>query len=275
MAITMFPLIDCHNHSNNSFDATDTVEDSCLRAEELGLFAFALTDHSDLDGSNLSECIHTINRSVEQTEHFRSTHHTSCKILTGLELGEAVDFPKDAQTMTTLRPYDVIIGSYHNSPSGEDYYYLNVKKKTDAEIRASLQWYFEKLIQTVQTTDLDVLAHITYPLRYIVGEQKRQVDLAHYQKEITLLFRSIIEKDISLEVNSSGLRQKIGEPLPSKALLKTYRQMGGTMISLGSDSHNTADVAKGIPECTELLSELGFSHVTYFCKRQPIQISIR
>lgn len=271
----MIPFIDCHNHSCHSFDAVDTVEAMCLRAEELRMTAFALTDHSDLDGKNLSECMNVISQSVDEMKQFRSTHPLQCELLTGLELGEAIDFPEDAKAMASLRPYDVIIGSYHNSPSGEDYYFLNVKEMTDKEISISLRWYFEKLIQTVQSTELDVLAHITYPLRYIVGDQGRCVDLKDYQDQLQFLLTTMIQKGISLEINSSGLRQKIGEPLPNIAILKKYRELGGTMVSLGSDSHNTGDLGKGIKECTQWLTDLGFTHITYFRKRQPVLVPIR
>ncbi|MBC8558616.1 histidinol-phosphatase HisJ family protein [Fumia xinanensis] len=270
----MYSLIDCHNHSIYSFDAVDTVEAMCLRAEELGLTAFALTDHSDLNGKNLTECIETVGQSVDKVEQFRSTHSLQCELLTGLELGEAVDYPKDAKVMVKLRSYDVIIGSYHNSPNGEDYYYIDVQKMSDMEIRTSLQGYFQKLIETVQNTELDVLAHITYPLRYVVGDQGRRIFLSDYEEQLHLLLTSIINRGIALEVNTSGLRQKIGEPLPNKTILQKYRELGGTMVSLGSDSHNTRDLAKGIKECTQLLSELGFTNITYFRQRQPVFVPI-
>ena len=271
----MLPLVDCHNHSVHSFDAIDTVEDMCLRAEELGLAAFALTDHSDLDGKNLTDCIEVVSRSVDEMEHFRKSHAFHCELLTGLELGEALDFPEDAKAMIQLRPYDVVIGSYHNSPSGEDYYFMDVGQMTDEEIHLSLKGYFDKLIRTVRTTDLDVLAHITYPLRYIVGDHGRQVSLDDYEEQLHLLLTSVIERGISLEINASGLRQKIGEPLPNHKILKKYRQLGGTMVSLGSDSHNTKDLSRGIKECTQMVADLGFTHITYFRKRRPIQIPIR
>ena len=271
----MLPLVDCHNHSVHSFDAVDTVEDMCLRAEELELAVFALTDHSDLDGKNLTDCIEAVSRSVDEMEHFRKNHAFHCELLTGLELGEAVDFPKDAESMLKLCPYDVVIGSYHNSPSGEDYYFMDVAQMTDEEIRLSLKGYFDKLIQTVQTSDLDVLAHITYPLRYIVGDQGRYVNLGDYEEQLHLLLTSLIERGVSLEINSSGLRQKIGEPLPNRKILEKYRQLGGTMISLGSDSHNTKDLGRGIEECAQMAADLGFTHITYFRKRQPVQIPIR
>lgn len=271
----MFPLIDCHNHSVHSFDAVDTVEAMCLRAEELGLTAFALTDHSDLDGKNLADCIDVVSQSVDEMERFRSAHRLNCTFLAGLELGEAVDFPEDAEAMLKLRPYDVVIGSYHNSPNGEDYYFMEFQSMTDEEIHASLQGYFDKLIQTVQKTELDVLAHITYPLRYIVGDQGRRVCLDDYEDQLHLLLTNVIEKGAALEVNTSGLRQKIGEPLPNSLILRKYRELGGTMVSLGSDSHNTKDLGKGILECTQMLADLGFEHITYFRQRRPVQVPIR
>ncbi len=270
----MFPLIDCHNHSVHSFDAVDTVEAMCLRAEELGLMAFAITDHSDLDGKNLSDCINVVSRSVDEMEQFRSTHTTKCDLLTGLELGEALDFPEDAKAMIQLRPYDVIVGSYHNSPDGEDYYFMDFGQMTDEDISISLQGYFDNLIKTVQKTELDVLAHITYPLRYIVGDQGRTVHVEDYDAQLQEVLRSVIERGVSLEVNTSGLRQKIGEPLPNQRILQKYRELGGTRVSLGSDSHNTKDLANGIKTCTQMLADLGFTHITYYKKRQPILVPI-
>ena len=117
-----------------------------------------------------------------------------------------------------------------DSPNGKDYYFMEFQSMTDEEIYASLRGYFDKLIQTVQKTDLDVLAHITYPLRYIVGDQGRRVCLDDYENQLHLLLTSVIEKGVSLEVNSSGLRQKIGEPLPNRLILQKYRELGGTMV---------------------------------------------
>jgi len=267
-------MVDCHNHSNFSFDAVDTVEAMCLRAEKLGLKYFAITDHSDLDGNNLDFCIEKIGGSVKTMEKFREEHKTHCEFLTGIELGEAIDFPDDAKKMLSLCNYDVVIGSYHNAPTGEDFYFMDCSVLTDDEIKNYLNGYFDKVLKTVTDSDLDVIAHITYPFRYVVGDYKRKASLSDYMEKITSILKAIIEKGISLEVNTSGLRQKIGETLPNREILTLYKNLGGSKVSLGSDSHNTKDLSRGINETIGLLKEIGFTHVTCFKRRKPIQIEI-
>lgn len=270
----MTPIIDCHNHSNFSSDAVDSVNDMCLRAVELNMKAFAITDHCDFDGSNLPHCIEKISSSVKATEDFRNSHPSNTEILTGVELGEASDFPDDAKTILELCDYDVVIGSYHNSASGEDFYYVDAKSLSDKEISDLLTAYFNKIYETAKVSGINVLAHITYPLRYIVGNHKRKVDINDYNEIITLILKTIIERGVSLEVNTSGLRQQIAETLPNADILKMYRNLGGELISLGSDSHNTKDLGKGIKETVSLLKSLGFTHITYYKKRKPVQVSI-
>ena len=267
-------MVDCHNHSNFSFDAVDTVEAMCLRAEELKLKAFAITDHSDLDGTNLDYCIGIIGGSVKAVEKFRNENKTNCEILTGIELGQAIDYPEDAEKMLSLCDYDVVIGSYHNSPTGEDCYFMDFSTLTDEEIKDCLNGYFDSVLKTVTDSDLDVIAHITYPFRYIVGDYKRDASIDDYMEKITSVLKAIIEKGISLEINTSGLRQKIGETLPNTKILKLYKSLGGDKISLGSDSHNTKDLSRGIKETIKVLKEIGFTHITYFKKRKPVQIEI-
>ena len=267
-------MVDCHNHSNFSFDAVDTVEAMCRRAEELNLKAFAITDHSDLDGKNLDECIKVVSNSVKAMEKFRNENKTTCEFLTGIELGEAIDYPEDAKKMLTLCNYDVVIGSYHNSPTGEDFYFMDCSTLTDEEIANYLNGYFDSVLKTVLYADIDVIAHITYPFRYVVGDYKRNASVSDYLDKITAILKAVIDMGISLEVNTSGLRQKIKETLPNREILTLYRSLGGDKVSLGSDSHNTNDLSRGIDETIKVIKEIGFTHITYFRKRKPVQIEI-
>ena len=89
----------------------------------------------------------------------------------------------------------------------------------------------------------DVLAHITYPLRYIIGDYGREINLDRFQPLIDKLFYTIIRKGIVLEVNTSGLRQKINATLPDEELLRRYYGLGGRLVTIGSDAHRLRDMA--------------------------------
>ena len=119
-----------------------------------------------------------------------------------------------------------------------------------------------------------MITHITYPLRYMAGDYGRKVDLAPYKDLIDELFRTIIQKNLALEVNSSGLRQKLGRPMPDEPLLRRYYELGGRKLTLGSDAHRAADLAAGIPECREMLRGLGFTETVLFRGRKAYPIPL-
>ena len=98
--------------------------------------------------------------------------------------------------------------------------------------------------------------------------------MSRYEKQIERLFSLIIEKNIALEINTSGLRQSIGETLPGEDLLRKYYDMGGRLITMGSDAHKPEDIGKGIAEGIALAKKIGFTAVSVYKKRKPILIEI-
>ena len=55
----------------------------------------------------------------------------------------------------------------------------------------------------------------------------------------------MVERDVALEVNSSGFRHGIGMTLPEAPLVSMYLQEGGKCVTVGSDAHFAADVGNG------------------------------
>jgi len=47
-------------------------------------------------------------------------------------------------------------------------------------------------------------------------------------------------------------------------------ELGGEIVTVGSDSHNAHDVGRFIPETLQRLRTLGFSYVCTFSERKPI-----
>ena len=57
-------------------------------------------------------------------------------------------------------------------------------------------------------------------------------------------------------------------------LLRRYRELGGKLVTLGSDAHRTEDLGKGIDEGMELLKEAGFGEFALYVKRQPVLLPL-
>lgn len=118
------------------------------------------------------------------------------------------------------------------------------------------------------------MAHLTYPLRYMVGENHRNIDLNRHSDLIDEILRQAARSGKALEINTSGLRQPLGETLPTLPYVRRFREFGGEYVTVGSDAHYAEDLGKGVNEGMKVAQEAGFSHVTLFQGRTPLPIPI-
>ena len=81
--------------------------------------------------------------------------------------------------------------------------------------------------------------------------------------------KTLIEKGKGIEINTSGLRQKYGDVFPSLKYVKLFRELGGEILSIGSDAHTVADLGSGITEGAKIALEAGFKYLCYFKERKP------
>ena len=267
--VVMKNLMDLHVHTRHSFDSEEAIEPLCKRADELGLAAFAVTDHCDVNAQPLAEARALISASAADVRRMQG--HCQAEIFTGVELGEPLENPAYAEEILGLAPYDVVLGSVHNLPGMEDFYFMDC---STLDIPAVMEPYFEELIRLAQWGKCDIITHITYPLRYIEGKYRREVNLEPFLPLMDELFRTMIEKGIALEVNASGLRQEIGRPLPDERFLKRYYDLGGRKLVFGSDAHAARDLAAGIPACREMALRLGFTESVAFRRREEFSLPL-
>ena len=138
-----------------------------------------------------------------------------------------------------------------------------------------LTTYWAEEQEVIAWGQFDSLGHLTYPLRYIEGDHGIPVDLSRHREAIDGIFRALIDAGKALEVNTSGYRQKIGRPLPDLPLVKRYRELGGELVTLGSDAHTTADLGRGIAEGMEMLREAGFRYFTVYERHKPLLLPLQ
>ena len=145
---------------------------------------------------------------------------------------------------------------------------------SDSELDAMFEEYLKELLLMVKWGGFDILAHLTYPLRYIVGENHRTIDLKRHSDLIDEILRAAAQSGKALEINTSGLRQPLGETLPTLPFIQRFREFGGEYVTVGSDAHFAEDLGKGVNEGMEIARQAGFSHVTLFQNRTPLPIPI-
>lgn len=283
-------LFDMHTHSNYSPDAEDSAEAMCERAAQLGLSYYSLTDHCDCnfwhpvsyyfpDEQDVTDAMmygagkyaaDSIAEQVKLKEDFEGR----LDLLIGVELGQPLQYPEGAEQMACDSRIDFIIGSHHMNKNRDDFYYLDYSNMSAAELDGLLTDHFTQMLDMCRWGKFDVLGHLTYPLRYICGEHGVDVDIMKYEELIRAIFKTLIEKGKGIEINTSGLRQKYGQTFPNYELVKLYRDLGGEILTIGSDAHRTVDLAKGITEGIELAKATGFDRAAIFRNHQPEFIKI-
>lgn len=279
-------IIDCHTHTHNSFDAdNDSVTERCERAIQLGLYAMAITDHCEVNRFYEKEHYKidyaqkyddygfnkAFENSMSETTAAKEQYNSKLNLICGVELGQPLADSEVTKQILDDKRLDFVIASMHEMPGHDDFAFLDYSKEN---VPALLEQNFNEILKIAKWGEFDVLGHITYALRYIQGNQNILVDMTPYQNVVREIFKTVIERGKGIEINTSGLRQKYGDTFPSLEYIKLYHELGGEILTIGSDSHTTADLAKGVSEGIEIAKQAGFRRIAYFKERKPYFINI-
>lgn len=267
-------IFDSHTHSENSFDGDHSVTFMCERAIEKGISGICVSDHCELRDYEKDRYEVRIVQSVFDTKKARDIFKGRLAIMAGIELSDVLFDLSLTQHVLDQFPFDSVLVSQHNTEQGDDIYYSNFKEWTSEELDEYLTWYFTYLLKVAKSAKFDVIAHLTYPLRYITGTHKISVNMQRYYDIIEEILRTIAQTGRALEINTSGLRQPLGETLPSMPYVKRFKELGGEYITLGSDAHDADSLGCGIDAGMQMLLDAGFSYFTFYKQRQPLQMKI-
>jgi len=267
-------ILDLHTHTDNSFDGHHSTMYLCECAQTAGLRGVAFTDHIEIDFFYKDGHDRRAMQSYFEVVKARSAFTGNLLVFAGVELGQPMYDVQTAEKLISSLRYDIVLGAVHNLRDMQDFWYLDYSEYPGEKLRALLLEYFREVRLMADWGKFDTLAHLTYPLRYIQGDHKIPVDIRDYSTEIDGILKSLVRGGRALEINTSGLRQKLGKTMPDEEIVARYRELGGELITIGSDAHYAEHLGAGIPEGMALAERCGFDRVTFFQQREPIQIPI-
>lgn len=276
-------IADMHTHSSFSGDSEAPMETQIEKAIELGLKHYCFTDHEDLyypevqdeNGNSVNIFSLDISAYLAKLTELKTRYKDKLNILKGIELGLSKKALPKYEELLKNNNFDFVIASVHLI-DGMDPYYPEFWLYHDS--KAAVKRYFETMLEMITGyTDFDSLGHLDYIFRYIRDEAGNPGDGHYSYREYAGLIDPILNRlialDKALEVNTAGYKYGLGEPNPQTKVLKRYKKLGGTKITIGSDGHKPEHLAYDFDKVEALLKELEFDSYYIYENRQPVKIS--
>ena len=257
-------MFDSHTHSRVSFDTDSDPRDMLAAAEAMGLRELCFTDHYDYRNDPAGE--HDLFSLTEYAEAYDGLYSEKVKIRRGIEFGMTEWNMAELAAVCAARPFDFVIGSVHSIGGGDPYFAEYWEGKT---VKESFE---EGLLQTlacVQAHDgFDVLGHLNYVCKSPNMPEKKLLRYRDYADMCDEIMRVLVSKGKGMEINTSG-KDCVGVFLPDRDFLLRFRELGGEIVTVGSDAHTPDRVGKYVEEAVKMAKEI-FGYVCTFEARKPI-----
>jgi histidinol-phosphatase (PHP family) len=260
----MPPYVDYHTHTTFSCDARDTLDAMCRQAIAIGLQEICFTEHADFEPADSCTSYFEPEPYFAAIEAAREQYGAQLMIRTGVEIGEPHRYPAETAALLDKYPFDFVLGSLHWV---DGYPGFSAKFFEGRTREAGWRSYFEELVRLCEAGDFDVLSHLDLPKRHI-----DEFDPEPYAELTCTALQHLIARGMGIEINCSGLRHRVGEPLPGPAIIRWYRELGGEILTVGTDSHKVADLGQGLDVALAMAREAGFEALSVFEARRPHQI---
>lgn len=250
----------------------------------------------------------------EKMRQLKEAYRGRAEVFAGVEIGlrnepEAREnCLKGYQKLLEEYPFDFVIGSTHVLENTDPYYkeYWNGEDGTGKRSKTAeegIAGYFDAIIENISGSfDFDSLGHLDYIVRYVAKEAalrslekrtglctesflkemavckcfygKRIYSPSDYWDKIEIILKKLVADGKALEINSAGLGYGLGFAHPRREILERYRELGGELVTIGSDAHSADAFARYFETVREQLLDIGFRHYFIYKERKPVGLSL-
>lgn len=279
-------FIDYHVHTEFSDDSDYEMEAVVKDAIAMGIEELCFTDHVDYGikrdwddpagiitrhaiehGEEVDLVLANVNypEFIKKFEQVKAKYEGQIVLKKGLEFGIQTHTIPQYQALANKYDWDFILLSIHQIRDLEFWTGEYQEGRSQKEYNDE---YYEELLNVVKNfKDYSVLAHMDLIQRYDPAgfypfENNREV--------ITEILKQVIADGKGIEVNTSWHRYNLPDLQPSTPILKLYKELGGTIITIGSDSHKKVHLGAYVEETQKALKELGFEYYCTYEGMKPI-----
>ncbi len=272
-------LADYHVHTYYSDDSDYPMEEVVKDAIALGLDEICFTDHVDygvkrdhddprgmlkreFDGVVLSNVDYP--KYFAEIDSLRKKYEGKINIKQGLEFGIQTTTIDDFERLFNKYPLDFVIMSVHQVDNLEFWEQDFQRGKTQDEYN---YLYYKEILDVIKVyKDYSILGHIDSIVRYdLAGEYPFE----KIRDIVTEILKTAISDNKGIEVNTSCFRYGLKDLTPSRDIIRLYKELGGKIITIGSDSHKKEHLANKIKETKKELFDMGFEYYCTYDKMIP------
>jgi histidinol-phosphatase (PHP family) len=263
-------MFDYHVHTTQSADCSTPIFDSCEAAIAAGVTEIAFTDHVEYEPTDMCYGFYDYETYTRDLNLARERYGDRLTILAGAEVGFNTRLMPEIEDFLGRTDFDFIIGSVHHSPDGVIIFpeFFDERSVTDV-----MRMYLQQLQAAAETGWFDTIGHLDLPKRY-APPHAGPYDPAAAEPELRHLLRAIISRGMSFEINTSGIRQAPKSSMPSAQVVRQYAEMGGSLVTVGSDSHVPETIGAGMARTLSMLELCGIHEVSSFRRRQRSLVPI-
>lgn len=256
-------MFDFHMHSNFSADCSTPMEEMVKNAIQKGLKEICFTEHIDEDYPDLTI---TFDLDLDTYEsailEMRKKYGDQIHIRKGVELGVQPHIINSYKKLLYEETFDFVICSMHTTGKLD----LHSGKFFEGKVlNQAYEEYYKELFQCIKVFNgYSILGHLDLVTRY---KYEDGVNLC--LEIIEEIFKIIIPQGKGIEINTSGYYYGLDRLHPSLPILNLYKQLGGEIITIGSDAHKPDRIGEYYDEAVQLIKSAGFQYVTTFDKLKP------
>lgn len=256
-------MYDMHTHTGFSDDCDYSAEEMLSAAAQTGLSGIAVTDHYDPGYPDPEfPFIIDFEKYNMYLDAVAEEYAGRLDIIRGLEVGIMDTQLENAKKAVAAYDYDFIIGSFHCLRQ-YDLCTIDYPSYDGPSLMKDFYEYMYEMLRVYKS--YDVLGHLSIIDRYIGGIY----DLDPCMEIIREIMKMIIDDGKGIEINTSNFKYDMSVWLPRTELLATYRELGGEILTIGSDSHEPYRFGDHFDEASELARSLGFKYCCSYHQRKP------
>jgi len=269
-------------HCKYSDDSDELLENNIKSAIEKGFNEICFTDHVDygikidydvykkLSKEDRKNAVLNVDypNYFTEIEKFQKIYQNKLVIKKGLEFGIQTHTIPQFQKLFDNYDLDFVILSCHQVGDKEFWKQDFQKGKTPDEYNAE---YYEEIYKVINNfKDYSILGHLDLIQRYNKQFEGEVYPFEKNKEVITKILKKVIEDGKGIEVNTSSFAYGLDDLTPSRDILKLYYELGGKIITAGSDAHKAKDVGRHVKEIYDELKEIGFKEICTYEKMKPI-----